>query len=47
MNAAGMLLNQVKGNLDRNLLENNIFTQNLEPHFLQNVVTSAIDLLTP
>lgn len=46
VNTAKMLLNQVKGNLDKNLLSQNLFEPQLECHDLSSVVTQTLDLLT-
>ena len=40
-----MLLNQVKGNLDRNLLSLNKFKPNLEQHSLPEIIYSTINML--
>lgn len=40
-----MLMNQVKGNLDKNLLDLNLFQVNLDRHSLTGVIKEAVDML--
>lgn len=45
MSTANMLLTRVKGNLDKNLLDSNMFRPNLQHHSLYDVVGSTIKML--
>ena len=40
-----MLLNQVKGSLDKNLLDQNKFKANLEQNSLPDIIKSTVDML--
>jgi hypothetical protein len=40
-----MLTNQVKGNLDKNMLEKNVFRPNLQNHAINKVVETTIKIL--
>lgn len=42
---AQLLLNQVKGNLDRDMLSQNMFEPKLEPYFLNQVVDEVCGML--
>jgi len=44
-NTADMLTSQVKGNLDKNMIERNVFRPNLQPHSLKKVVKTTIKML--
>lgn len=44
-NTAAMLTNQVKGNLDKNMLEKNVFRPNLQSHAINKVVETTIKIL--
>ena len=46
VNSAQMLLNQVSGNLDKNLLDKDMFKPMFEAHKLYDVIKSTIDMLT-
>lgn len=45
INTTFMLMNQVKGNLDKNLLDLNLFQVNLDRHSLTGVIKEAVDML--
>lgn len=40
-----MLLNQVKGNLDRHLLDQNHFEPQLAPHNINSLIQQSVDML--
>jgi hypothetical protein len=40
-----LLLKQVEGNLDKSLLQNNMFTMNLEQYSIQKLVKEAVDMM--
>lgn len=45
VNTANLMHSQVKRNLDRNLLERNLFRPNLEPHSLNQIVLETAEML--
>ena len=45
INTGELLLYQVKGILDKNLLDQNMFTANLEEYSLSQVVHSAVKMI--
>ena len=44
-NTVEMLTTQVKGNLDKNMIERNVFRPNLQPQSLNKVVETTISML--